>query len=109
MATRHINDLNIVGSGSQKRVETKDMTQDTPEVTVKYPRPSNGLNSEEKARFASFAQKGLAHLGFDTYGLRAFVRKAWDQAEQDAQPQDPCAGKTVEIDGKQYTLTPVEG
>lgn len=107
---RHVRDLNIVGSGFDRRVETKD-GKDNQEVVTTYPRPANGLSTDEKARFASYAAKGLAHLGFSgASDVHAFARKLWDTAASESKAAevtaDPCAGSTVTINGKQYTLTP---
>lgn len=77
---RHINELNIVGDGADRRVETKDVSESCQEIVVNYPRTASDLSSEGKARFASLATKGLAHLGFDTAELRSFTQKLWENA-----------------------------
>lgn len=102
---RNINDLNWVGTGTNRRVETKDGA-DNQQVVVTYPRPANGLSTDEKARFASFAAKGLAHLGFGGASeVHAFARQLKDQADSEAAPKatasDDC-GDTIVVNGITY-------
>lgn len=107
MAT-DIRDLPISAEGD--RVVTKHLPA-TPEVVVRYPRPSSGLSADEKFRFASLTKKGLAHLGYGSEELDEFVRglRMNAQSEQDAWTaptldEDDLDGEEVVIAGRSYTL-----
>lgn len=106
---RDINELNVIGeTGDYKRVETKDEAQSCQEVVVRYPRNASDLSADERARFASLAAKGLAHLGFTEGNLNEFVQGKWAEADAEAsassEPTADCEGRTVTIDGVTYVL-----
>lgn len=103
MATS-INELPISSGGD--RVVTRHLPSN-PEVVVRYPRPALKIGADEQFRLASFMKKSFAHLGFSNSALETFVSGLRKTANDEATAKsDPCAGKTVEIDGKTYTLTP---